>query len=378
MKISKVICHVLEVPISAQDYSQVTNCVRDAIIVEIETVDGIVGWGECWGVPKIAKSYIDNIIKPILIGEDPNNINKIYYKMLNETMRGGPNYGLISGIEMALYDIIGKDTGKPLHQLLGGAVRDKVKVYASGGYKLESWKSFASWRGGIVDFVSSFKESGFDTIKIKVGFDPKKDILLVKELRKEVGYDINIAIDANCAWSYSTSRSVVHALQSENIAWLEEPMPIRDHDNYRKLRSISSIPISGGEGLDSLKSFKDVIQNDSVDIIQPDLMWCGGFKGFGKVLALAEAHNIRFLPHCWSTNILFSATASFMSTLPGGLAWITSIEEPMMEYDCSENILRTELFEQNLNVQSGYLHLTNMPGIGVSINRRALKKFVLK
>jgi len=372
MKITQIVTHALRARI--QDsfyYSQGYYPHREAVLVELRTDEGLAGWGQCSGSVESAPQIIERQYAPRLIGQDPRDWQRLWYEMGGLT---GGHYGIISGLEIALLDLAGKAAGWPVYKLLGGAFRDKVRVYATGLYKLERWDSLDAWREGLVEEALGYKEQGFGATKLKIGFAPREDVRLVHAVRDAIGPEMGLAVDANCAWDAATAIWVGRQVESANLAWYEEPLPPTDLEGYRGVRRALAIPISGGEGLAGLHPFKELIQTRSVDIVQPDIIICGGFSAMQRVQTLADANHVRLVPHCWGSAIPFAASLHYLATVPDGPPSITPTE-PLLEYDRSENPLREELLTEPLRREGSFLYVPQGPGLGIEINPEVLEKY---
>lgn len=372
MKITGVICHVLYAPIEAKFYySQGYYAGRDALLVEVRTDEGLSGWGNASGAGAMVPALVAGQYAPLLIGQDPRDWGALWLKMGG--LRGG-HFGIISGLEIALLDLAGKAAGAPVHRLLGGAVRQRVKVYATGLYRLERWRDLDAWQAGLVEEALGYKHEGFSACKLKIGFVPREDVRLVHALREAIGPEMGLAVDANCAWDAATAIWVGRQMESANVAWYEEPLAPADLDGYEEVRRSVAIPVSGGEGLGGLYGFKEMIQRRAVDIIQPDIIICGGFSMMRRVQTLADANHVRLIPHCWGSAISLAASLHYVATLPDGAPSITPTE-PMLEYDRSENPLRDDMLVENLKQEGGYLAVPQGPGLGVEVNPEKLEKY---
>lgn len=375
LKIKSVKLHILEADITPQGYSQEINDSRDAAILEIETHCGIVGWGECFFNPATIRSIVDQIVVPHLMNKNPYDWKSIRRGLFIATVRDGPHYGVISGVEIALLDIVGKDLSVPINILFGGAQRDFVSIYATGCYRLTSWRSTTEVVKGMMEEIKTYVDSGFATIKVKVGFSPLQDSIIVNDIANAIGRDARLAVDANAKWDLQDAVRFCAGLEDKDIAFLEEPFPVTNLNDFQELKKKTSIPLATGEGIRAISQFRDFIQKNVIDIIQPDIIICGGFTALSQVQALSLANNIRFVPHCWGTGITFAATSHFMATLDGGLPWLSALTEPMMEFDKSENPLRDEILMDPLECHNGMLKIPTGYGLGVEINRKSLEKY---
>jgi D-galactarolactone cycloisomerase len=372
MKITGVVCHVLRATIAnAFYYSQGYYPAREAVLVQVQTDAGLTGWGQAAGSPAALPAIVGRQYAPLLLGRDPRDWAAHWHRLGG--LRGG-HYGAISGLEMALLDLAGQAAELPVHRLLGGAVRQRLKVYATGLYKLERWRSFESWREGLIEEALGYQAQGFSLTKLKIGFVPRQDIQLVHALREALGPEMGVAVDANCAWDAATAIQVGQAIQSAQIAWYEEPLPPTDLEGYREVRRTLPIPISGGESLAGLFPFRDMIQSRSVDIVQPDVTICGGVSALQRIQTLADANHVRLIPHCWGSALAFAAALHFLATIPDGGPSVTPTE-PLLEYDRSENPLRDDLLLEPLRHQDGYLPVPQGHGLGVAVNPEALARY---
>jgi D-galactarolactone cycloisomerase len=372
MRITGITCHVLHAPIENKFfYSQGYYPGRDAVLLEVRTDEGLVGWGQASGAPAVTPLIVEQGYAPRLIGKDPRDWNVLWHDLGG--LRGG-HFGIISGLEIALLDLAGKAAGWPVYRLLGGAVRNRVKVYATGLYRLERWAGFDAWREGLVEEALGYQREGFSACKLKIGFVPRQDVALVHAVRAAIGPEMGLAVDANCAWDAATAIQVGKQIESAQLAWYEEPLPPSDLDGYEEVRRSVAIPVSGGEGLAGLYAFREMIQRRAVDIVQPDIIICGGFSIMRQVQTLADANHLRLLPHCWGSAIALAATLHYLATIPDGSPSITPTE-PLLEYDRSENPLRDALLTENLRQEGGYLPVPQGPGLGVEIDPEQLEKY---
>lgn len=375
LKIKSVKLHIIEASITPQGYSQEVNDFRDAAIIEIETDCGIVGWGESFFNPATINSIIELIVSPLLVGKNPYEWKSIRRSLFIATMRDGPHYGVISGIEIALLDIVGKDLGVSISQLFGGSQRESISVYATGCYRLQNWKSIKEITNGMMTEISDYIDAGFSTVKVKVGFSPSEDAIIVNNILREIRSEVNLAVDANTRWDLQSAIKFCSSVENHGIFFLEEPLPVSNMKGYLELKKKTLIPLACGEGIRALHIFRDYIQNNAIDIIQPDIIISGGFTVLHQVHVLSLVNNIRFIPHCWGSGISFAATSLFMSVLDAGLPWLTAINEPLMEFDQSENPLRCGLLKQPLSCVKGRLKVPTGPGLGIDVNRKFLSMY---
>ena len=256
-----------EVPAEGQVFSRsgVRNS-RSATLVQVETDEGISGIGSCSGNGELIEVIVAKTLKPLLMGMDPTAIDEIWDKAY---FRGGhKEFGTrgigvvaLSGIDVALWDILGKVRGVPLYQLLGGKCRDKVPVYATALYPEEPSKVAKRARG--------FAEQGFHGVKIKVGFDLDQDIRIVRAVRQELGKDFVVMTDANQGYTLDVALKAAAAFADCGAYWLEEPLFVEDIEGHAILREKGRTPIAVGENLHMSYAFENFIVRGAVDYIQP-------------------------------------------------------------------------------------------------------------
>lgn len=336
---------------------------RFATLVQVETDEGISGWGSCSGNGELIEFIVARVLRPLLIGMDPTSIDDIWDKAY---VRGGhKEFGTrgigvvaMSGVDIALWDILGKVRGRPLYQLLGGKCRDKVPVYATALYPEEPSK--------VAKRARAFAEQGFHGVKIKVGFDLAQDIAIVRAVREEVGKDFIVMTDANQGYEVDVALRASQAFADSGVFWLEEPLFVEDIQGHARLREAGKTPIAVGENLHMRYAFENFIVRGAVDFLQPDVARAGGITEIRKIAALAAAHKVPISFHTWGDAIAL-ATSIHLSA---------AIEECIvMELDYTYNPLRAELLREPLELQRGYLCPPEGPGLGVEMEPEALQRF---
>ena len=351
---------------------------RNSLIIEIITDEGIIGWGEamCHGAqpPEITKTIIDSLLKPFLIGQDPFDVEVLWGKMYNATQpygRRGLVINAISGLDIALWDCIGKYLGKPIYKLLGGAYRTEVEPYATGFFREEGKK----YPDAAIEEALAFKERGFKAMKVKLGYGVEEDIKTIVAIRNAIGEDIKLMVDVNCAYNPGSARRFLKGAEGANIFWLEEPVTPDDISGYRQLRTLTGTYIAMGECEFSKIGFRDWFQAEAVDIIQPDLCYAGGFTECRKIATLAETYHVMIVPHLWGSGIGLAASLQFIATLPPCPMTHKPIEQ-MLEFDQSSHPFRQDLIFGAIPSRGGAkVEIPSKPGIGVEINREILEKF---
>jgi D-galactarolactone cycloisomerase len=299
MKITNVHTHVLEAPLSQPfAYSRAWYDTRTAMLVEIETDTGLVGWGECYGPARITEAVVKSVA-PWLIGEDPLRTDflwqMIYARLRDHGQKGVVIQGL-SGIDIALWDIKGKHFGVPVHQLLGGPLRTSVQAYATGLYRRRSGDPLQY----LAEEAENYVAEGFKAVKLKVGFGVEEDAAVTRAVREATGPGVVLMVDANHAYDSVTAIRLGRMIEEHNIGWFEEPVPPEDVAGYRAVKAALSIPIAGGECEFTRFGFRELLVSRAVDIIQPDTCAAGGLSECKKIADMAEAFGVRYNPHVWA------------------------------------------------------------------------------
>ena len=362
---------------------------RNLVLVKIETDEGLTGYGEAgsYGGSLLATTtVVEKELKPLLIGEDPFSREKIWekiYKKYYQHGRGGILIGAMSGVDIALWDLIGKIVKQPVYKLLG-SYKNKTRAYASCGFYVEG--------KGLKELAEEMKEAvsrGFTAVKMKVGRTPsipnsrlpivphgdccntsvEEDIERVKVVREAIGNNVDLLLDANNAWDLNTAIKIARAIEKYNIYYIEEPVLTEDREASAALAAATIIPIAGYETAYTRYEFKELIKMKSIDIVQPDVVWSGGITECIKIAAVASSYNLPVIPHSFSSALCLAANLHFVTSIPNG---------EMIELDINKNPFREELIEEKINIDSqGYINLSNKPGLGVTINEKAIKKYII-
>jgi L-alanine-DL-glutamate epimerase-like enolase superfamily enzyme len=339
------------------------------LIVEIFTDDGHVGIGNAALAPPITKQVIDLYLKPLLIGADPWNSEFLWQHMYRKTMafgRKGIGMAAISALDIALWDLLGKSAKQPVFRLLGGRTKPRIPVYASRLYSIELSELAAE--------AKRYKKEGYKAMKLRFGWGPtdgaagmQQNIALVKTVREAVGDGIDVMADAYMGWTLDYAKRMLPLLEPFNLRWLEEPVIPDDIHGYAELKSYARIPIAGGEHEFTQYGFRDLLQARAVDYIQFDSNRVGGITQARKISALAESYSVPVIPHAGQMHNYHVV--------------MSSLNSPMAEYfpivDVEVgNELFWYIFEGEPKAKDGFVDLDdNLPGLGLTINEKALAKF---
>ncbi|HEY0523063.1 MAG TPA: mandelate racemase/muconate lactonizing enzyme family protein [Stellaceae bacterium] len=322
----------------------------DVLLVRIDTDDGVTGWGEAFGhsVCLGTKATLDSMVAPLFIGRDPTDIVGLTREMAQRTHIFGRNGSVqyaLSGIDIALWDIAGKRAGLPIFQLLGGSRRGEFDAYAS----------FLRYTDPklVAENAARAVERGYRAIKLH-----EIDVPQVAAAREAIGPDIALMMDVNCPWTVDESLEMVRRLTPYDLYWLEEPVwPPEDHDGLARVRSAaaaSGIRVSAGENAAGLHDFRRLFAAGAIDIAQPSVTKIGGITEMRKIIALAEAHAVRLVPHCAYFGPGLLASLHLAATLPGPAA---PFERLYVDLETSPLAPWTEAMNGKMRVPQG-------PGLG--------------
>jgi len=332
---------------------------RSWAFVHVLTDEGITGISPISPSNELI-ALLNGVLKDTIVGEDPFDFEKTWDKMYWRTYGGGRR-GLvllaISAVDIAIWDIIGKACGKPIHKLLGG-YRVRVPAYASGinlNFTVDE----------LVKQSIEFVRQGFKAVKMKIGKrDPKEDLERVKAVRDAIGYDIALMVDVNGVWSVNTAITMAKKLERFEIYWLEEPVPVDNIDGLAKVAASTDIPIAGSEIENTKYGFKELIGRNAIEIVQADATICGGITEFKKIASIAEVAGLPMCPHC-ADQIHTPLTAA----TPNGL---------FVEYMPDSASRIAEFLVNPIIPKNGEMECSNRPGIGLEISEEAVKKYSVK
>jgi galactonate dehydratase len=359
------------------------------LFVEVRTDGGLSGWGEITTTTKIANRAVAGMIRQLnelLVGDDPTKIESLWHKTFRAFTymgsRGAASH-VVSGVDIALWDILGKSRGLPIYEMLGGPVRDDVLIYTH-----PDQSKFTS-REGVVEEIRAILDSGHDAIK----FDPfphyeghaghlhgyldgelskkgeREAAELTALIRETAGPEVEILIDAHGRFDVPTAIRLCRALEDAGkIDWFEEPVPVESYNALRQVRERVSAAISVGERLHTRWEFVPIFENRLADYVMPDVTWAGGITELKKIAILAEAYYVPITPHDASGPINVVAGAHVMMTVPNFYRIETS------RYDLSHY---NKLIEEPLDNRGGRIRLNGKPGLGIAMNLDYLRRNAL-
>ncbi|MFJ1300039.1 mandelate racemase/muconate lactonizing enzyme family protein [Pseudomonadota bacterium AL_CKDN230030165-1A_HGKHYDSX7] len=375
-QIKKVTCHVVSAPVERPFtssrgwlYKQRGSC-----IVEIETADGIVGWGECYGPSQVARAYIESQYAARIIGRDPFDVEVIWedlYNRIKDYGNKGMAISALSGIDIALWDIIGKTCGKPIHKLIGGAYRTEVQSYATGLYFIDMDRLIEE----AVEEAQGYVAEGFTAIKMKIGLgSPKLDLERVRAVREAVGGDVRLMVDANHCFTVPAAIRLGRELEKLDVEWFEEPISPEDLDGYVEVTRALDMAVAGGENEFTRWGFRDIVARKAMDIVQPDVCAAGGISECRKIATLAAAHGVECVPHAWGSAIGLAATLHFIAALPDQPPSFRPMP-PLLEFEQCENPFRDLLTAEPIVQHRGVVQIPTGAGLGIEVKREIIERY---
>ena len=356
---------------------------RTAHLVKVHTDEGILGIGETFGPGNFAlanREILKHVIKPLVVGRNPLDIGVIWHDIYNAVRDHGQK-GMpiccLSGLDIALWDILGKATSLPLYQLLGGMAREQFVAYGYGMMLRKSDNLPAIFD----EEAAQLAEMGFKAAKMKIGMGVREDERLAQAVRQGAGDGFKLMADANHAYTVGEAIQLGQLLRDLDYYWFEEPVMPEDYDGYRSVReALPGINIAGGESEWTRFGHRELLARRCIDILQPEVAATGGISEFIRILAMAHAFGTPVIPHVWGSDVLIAVDMHLVSVIPdipGGLYPF----EPMLEYDTTPNLFHEHLLQEPLEVRtqvkknSGRVSPPDGPGIGIELNEEFVKKY---
>ena len=341
------------------------------VFVAVETDEGITGYGECTNSPGQGNILVAKAVeaaKDSVIGQDPNHIERIWHELFRRyTYLGsrGPVTALISGIDIALWDIKGKALGLPVYDLLGGPVREDILLYTHPQYGPPDTVA-ESGRQQVAEGYTALKTDpfwgemgGYNTAHMSGIISLRgvaRGVEIVSSLRDAVGPHVEILIDAHGQYDVASAIRCARALEPYDITWFEEPCPPESYEALRQVREAVDVRICVGERLFTRWSFVPIFENRLADYIMPDVCWTGGISELKRIASMAEAYSVSVSPHGAMGPIQQVAGAHVMMTVPNFYRLeITSLQLPGFN----------RAIDPPLDIRDGRLHVSDRPGLGV-------------
>jgi len=375
MEIVDVAVHTLSLPAVERKAAST----QDAAVIEVRTDEGVTGIGQAAGLPPAVVKAIVNAgftssnsmgLKEMLLGRDPFDRERLWQEMYEKTYgygRRGAAISTISGVDIALWDVVGKVTGEPVYRLLGGGEPEPVRAYASTLFPEDPSDTEHVRRE-----AERALNEGFDAVKFGwggFGQDPELDERLVEAARETLGNGPDLMVDAGMAWGDDVKRAVKEIARLDeqfDLFWVEEPVYADNYAGYDRIASACDTRIVGGEREYTVYGFQHFLEYGTVDGIQPDVGTAGGITQLDQITSLAKTRGIPVYPHGYSTDVIIAATLHVIAA--NGNA-------PLVEYTVETSPIRTDLVSDPLSVEDGAVGVPDGPGLGVTLDRDVLEKY---
>jgi L-rhamnonate dehydratase len=349
--------------------SMQTFTFHEWLVVEIATDDGHIGIGNAALAPQVTKQVIDLYLQPLLLGQNPWDIEFLWQHMYRKTMafgRKGIGLVAISALDIALWDILGNSAKQPVYRLLGGKTKSRIPVYASRLYSMQLDELAAE--------AKRYKNEGFKAMKLRFGWGPgdgaegmQCNVALVRTVREVAGDGIDVMADAYMGWTLDYAKRMLPLLEPFRLRWLEEPVSPDEIHGYAELRARGLVPIAGGEHEFTLAGFRQLLEARALDYIQFDTNRVGGITQARKIAALADAHSIPVIPHAGQMHNYHVVMASLNSPMAEYF--------PLVDVEVG-NELFWHIFNGEPRAQGGCVDLDeSLPGFGLTIKDDVFEKF---
>jgi L-alanine-DL-glutamate epimerase-like enolase superfamily enzyme len=380
MRIRSVQAHLLSsklpAPLTLPYYGGTRTIVkRDAMLIRVEADNGLVGYGPGQG-SEVAQRGIESVVAPFLEGRTLADADALRVQFMEGSGISAESRKLYCGVEIALYDLVGKWKGVAVSELLGGRVRDRIRLYGSAGMYMTAAQ--------YAEEARAIAKLGFRAYKMRPGMGPEQDLETVRQMREAVGPDFDLMVDAHTWWrmgdrnySLETISELAGDLSHYGIAWLEEPLPPADHDGYRRLKNLDVVPIASGEHEPDEAGYLDLIDTEAVDYVQMDVVCQGGYAAARRLFKEIDRAGLKFAFHSWGTSLEVIAAAQL------GVCWQDQVVE-WLEYPCYAAPgragmypfpLAEEILKEPLRVENGDLILPAGPGLGVEVDEDVLQRY---
>lgn len=350
------------------------------VVVEIETDVGITGVGHGNWATGAIETIINETLSKLIEGEDPHRRERLWDMMYRATIpfgRKGAAIEAISAIDIALWDIAGKETEKPVYELLGGPTGDEIPAYASNLHPVS--------HETLAEEAQEYVEEGFDTMKLRFRYGPeasrqgmRENEEIVETVREAVGDDIAIAGDAYMSWSVRYARKMIERLDKYDMAWVEEPVIPDDIDGYAEIRDAVETPISGGEHEFTRFGHKELLDREAVDILQPDVHRVGGITEMQRIADIASTYGVPVIPHSGTNPTLHCIAASDNMPMAEYFPVPEWYKERQREAEDRESTYADAIYANPPDADDGSLPLPSTAGVSAELNRDALEHFAME
>jgi L-alanine-DL-glutamate epimerase-like enolase superfamily enzyme len=347
-------------------------------VVRVSTDAGITGYSDMETAASVAKAAVEaprwsedgleafDGLASLLVGQNPLEVERLWYQMYRGSIyygRRGVVMQAISAIDIALWDIMGKAYGQPIHVLLGGKWRDRVRAYAS--------TLFRATPEAMREATTRYIDEGFTAVKFGWGVfgqDPALDVRLVEAAREALGSNRDLLVDTGWFVERTPKQAIqiIRSIEPFRPFFVEEILHPEDYDGYRRVAEAVDTLIACGEQEATEWGFRELIERAGVDVLQPDLTRCGGFTVARKIVHMAERANVLVVPHSWSSDLLTAASLH-----------LTAFQRraEFVEFNTSQGPLSRAMVHDPLEIQDGYVTVPTAPGLGVTVNEETLERY---
>jgi D-galactarolactone cycloisomerase len=357
MKVTEVRALPLTIPLApSEPPSPWAAGVGRQILVRMATDEGLVGWGECfaYGATLAVCNVVDDALAPLVVGQDPARIELLIDRLHRALMiwgRRGLAMMAVSGVELALWDLLGKARGVPVYQLLGGLAQPRLRAYAS----LLRYDTAAQ----VGEAVAGVLDQGFTAAKLH-----QTDLASVAAAREAAGPDVDLMLDTNCPWTVEEAIRLGRRLERYDLRWLEEPVwPPEDYAGLARVRQAVRVPIACGENDATVFAFQQIAAAGAADIVQPSVTKVGGIAEMRKIATLAAAAGLTFVPHSFYFGPGLAATLHVAAATPG----VPYVEMPPGE-------LVAPLLAEPIHCAGGFVGAPDRPGLGADPDLDTLRR----
>lgn len=351
--------------VSDEGWRSIYSRHHETMVVRITTSDGIVGYGEGQSPvsPCTSKTIVEDLCRPILMGKDPFDVEYLWQRMFTSMRERGHYTGFfidaLAGCDIALWDIIGQATEKPVHKVLGGRYRDRIPLYAGVG---------GTTPAAAVAQAAKHVSQGYGGLKIHTTHERSKILEIVAAVREEVGPQVKLMVDLHTQYSVSEATMLGRGLEQLDVMWLESPTAPEDIPGQATLAQALDMSVAIGEWTRTRYELREVFERRACDITMPDIARTGLTEG-KRIASLADTYNIPVAPHIGGGSILsIAATVQFSATIPNFL---------VMEHSPEAYEMKGQITTRKPTVENGAFVLDDMPGLGVVIDTEALEAFAI-
>ena len=349
----------------AEGWRSIYSRYHETMVVRITTSEGVVGYGEGQSPvsPRTSKTIVEDLCRPILMGADPFDVEYLWQRMFTAMRERGHYTGFfidaLAGCDIALWDIIGKATAKPVHKVLGGRYRDRIPLYAGvGGSTPEAAATQAA----------KHVSQGYGGLKIHTTHGRAEVLEIVAAVREQVGPEIKLMVDLHTQYSVPEATLLGRGLEALDVMWLESPTAPEDIPGQAALAQALDMSVAIGEWTRTRYELREVFERRACDITMPDIARTGLTEG-KRIASLADTYNIPVTPHIGGGGILsIAATVQFSATIPNFL---------IMEHSPEAYQSKGQITTRKPMIENGAFVIDDMPGLGIVIDTEALEAFAI-